>query len=98
MLAEGIAHQLDHLIPSLQEFSTISHLSKGMSLQLRSTVFSAAKLRDTLGAGLILCPEIGLLTVSPAQNQEVQKYIENGVCGVNPRDFSLAEKSCDNPS
>lgn len=61
-------------------------------------MFSAAKLQDTLGAGLILCPEIGLLTVSPVQNQEVQKYIENRVCGVNPHDFFLAEKSCDNPS
>lgn len=59
---------------------------------------SDAKLQDTLGAGLILCPEIGLLTVSPVQNQEVQKCIEKGVCWVNPHYFSLAGKSCDNPS
>lgn len=43
-------------------------------------MFLDAKIQDTLGAGFILCPEIGLLMVSPVQNQEVQKYIENGVC------------------
>lgn len=44
-----------------------------MNLQLRSAMFLDSKLQDTLGAGLILRPEIGLLMVSPVQNQEVYR-------------------------
>lgn len=53
MLTEDTSHQLDHLIPSLQELSTIQHLSKSLSLQLRNPMFSDAKLQDTLGGDVL---------------------------------------------
>lgn len=46
---------------------------KEHELTAQDAVFFGCQRQETLGKGLILCPEIGPLNASPVQNLEVQK-------------------------